>query len=122
MTGPLEASITLEEVFAVVSAKRVPLAPELAGYLTLEIAEGTSGVPGGIDTNHVYIGEEGSVALVRPKRDAAPGDAERSVREILKKLLDASGSHTPALAAASKKTTGGGIPQLVEELEAALIP
>ena len=122
MNGPLEASITLEEVFAVVVAKRVPLAPELAGYLTLEIAEGTSGVPGAVDTNHVYIGEEGSVALVRPKRDGAPGDAEQSVREILRRLLDASGSHTPALAAAAKRSTPNGIPQLVEELEAALIP
>ena len=38
----LESSITLEDVFVVVGAKRVPLAPELAGYLALEIAEGAA--------------------------------------------------------------------------------
>ena len=37
--GALDSSVTLDEVFAVVGSKRVPLAPELAGYLVLEIAE-----------------------------------------------------------------------------------
>jgi len=37
--GALDASVTLDEVFTVVVQKRVPLAPELAGYLVLEIAE-----------------------------------------------------------------------------------
>jgi hypothetical protein len=36
MAGALESSITLEDVFAMVGNKRVPLAPELAGYLALE--------------------------------------------------------------------------------------
>src|SRR6185503_20849507 len=38
------------------------------------------------------------------------------------KLLDASGSGTPALTAAAKRKPGNGLPALVEELEAALIP
>jgi hypothetical protein len=118
----LETSITLEEVFALVSAKRVPLAPELAGYLALEIAEGAGQAPGEIDPRTVYIGDEGSVALVRPKRADAPGDAETSLRSILQKLLDASGSQTPALAVAAKRSPGAGIAALVSELEAALIP
>ncbi len=118
----LDASITLEEVFAVVSTKRVPLAPELAGYLALEITEGAAGGPGEIDPKHVYIGDEGSVALVRPKRDNPQGDAESSIRAILQKLLDASGSQTPALGAAAKRASGGGVPSLSQELEAALIP
>ncbi len=118
----LDASITLEEVFAVVSTKRVPLAPELAGYLTLEITEGAGAGPGEVDPKHVYIGDEGSVALVRPKRDNPAGDAESSIRAILQKLLDASGSQTPALGAAAKRASGGGVPSLSQELEAALIP
>ena len=118
----LDASITLEEVFAVVSTKRVPLAPELAGYLALEITEGAAGGPGEVDPKHVYIGDEGSVALVRPKRDNPSGDAESSIRAILQKLLDASGSQTPALGAAAKRASGGGVPSLSQELEAALIP
>ena len=118
----LETSVTLEEVFGVVNAKRVPLAPELAGYLALEIAEGADAAGGDIDPRFVFIGEEGTVGLVRPKRDGATGSAEGSVRSILARLLESSGSQTPALGTASKRRAGGGLPSLVEELEAALIP
>jgi len=123
MSGPLESSITLDEVFAVVSAKRVPLAPELAGYLVLELAEGAGVAPGEVDPRQVYIGDEGTVALVRPKRaDAAEGATEESIRAILQRLLEATGSQTPALDAAAKRTPGAGIPSLSQELESALVP
>jgi hypothetical protein len=120
--GALDSSVTLEEVFAVVGAKRVPLAPELAGYLVLEIAEHANPSGGDVDPKSVFIGEEGTVALVKPKREAANGEAEISIRAMLSRLLDASGSLTPALAAASKRKSGGGLASLVEELETALIP
>lgn len=118
----LEASITLEDVFAVVGAKRVPLAAELAGYLALEIADGTDAGSGEVDPKTVFISEEGSVALVRPKRSVVIGDAEASVRFLLTRLLDAGGSSTPALGQAARRKPGNGLPALVEELEAALIP
>jgi len=118
----LESSVTLEDVFSVVEAKRVPLAPELAGYLTLEVADGSQAAGGEVDPRTVYISEEGTVALVRPKKDAPSGDAETSVRAILTKLLEASGSATPALTASAKRKAGAGLPALVSELEAALIP
>jgi hypothetical protein len=122
MSGALETSVTLEEVFAIVSAKRVPLAPELAGYLALEISEQADAAGGDIDPKFVFIGEEGTIGLVRPKRDAASGNAEGSIRAILSRLLEASGSQTPALGSASRRKATGGLPSLVEELEAALIP
>ncbi|MGA7118879.1 MAG: hypothetical protein WBY94_02215 [Polyangiaceae bacterium] len=120
--GALDASVTLDEVLAVVGAKRVPLAPELAGYLVLEIAEHADPIGGNIDPKSVFVGEEGTVALVKPKRDRKSGDAEASIREVLGRLLEASGSQTPALAAASKRKNGAGLPALAEELDAALIP
>lgn len=118
----LESSVTLEDVFSVVEGRRVPLAPELAGYLTLEVADGSQAAGGEVDPRTVYISEEGTVALVRPKKDAPVGDAETSVRAILAKLLEASGSATPALSASAKRKAGAGLPALVSELEAALIP
>jgi hypothetical protein len=118
----LDASVTLDEVLTVVGAKRVPLAPELAGYLVLEIAEHADPAGGDVDPKSVFVGEEGTVALVRPKRDGAGADAEASIRAALALLLEASGSHTPALAAASKRRNGAGLPALAEELQAALIP
>lgn len=119
--GALEQSVTLEDVFAIVASKRVPLAPELAGYLVLEIAEHADPQGGDVDPKSVFIGEEGSVALVK-RRDAPSGDAESSVRAILARLLESSGAQTPALAASSKRKSGAGLPALSEELEAALIP
>ena len=118
----LESSVTLEDVFSVVEGKRVPLAPELAGYLTLEVADGSQAAGGEVDPRTVYISEEGTVALVRPKKESPAGDAETSVRAILAKLLEASGSATPALTASARRKAGAGLPALVSELEAALIP
>ena len=124
MSGALESSVTLDDVFVVVGAKRVPLAPELAGYLTLEIAEGSAQALGDVDPRSVYIGEEGTVALVnRPRRDPPTGDTESSIRAVLARLLEASGSQTPGLgsvAGGGGRTPGMG--SLIEELEAALIP
>ncbi len=118
----LDASVTLDDVFAVVVARRVPLAPELAGYLVLEVAENADPAGGDVDPRSVFVGEEGTVALVKPRRESVSGDAETSIRAALARLLEASGSQTPALAAASKRKSGGGLRALAEELEAALIP
>ena len=121
----LDTSVTLDEVFQVVHAKRVPVAAELAGYLALEIAEGASAghvATFEIDPRAVYIGDEGSVALVRPRQDTASGDTEASVRSLLARLLDASGSKTPALGQVASRPSGAGLAVLVEELENALIP
>jgi hypothetical protein len=123
MASALDASVTLEDVFAVVSAKRVPLAPELAGYLILEIVDGADPAGGAIDPKSVFIGDEGTVALVRPRKDAASSeDAESSARALLARLLEASGSQTPALAATAKRRSGGGLRALASEVESALIP
>lgn len=104
-----------------VGTKRVPLAPELAGYLALEIAEGADDTDGDVDPRSVYIAEEGTVALVK-RRDPPAGDPEGSIRAILGRLLEASGSKTPALTAAARRRSMRNLRVLSEELEAALIP
>ena len=119
-TEPLDASVTLDEIFAVVAQKRVPLAPELAGYLVLELAEG-AGNAGEIDSRYVYVSEEGTVALVRGPQEPG-GDAETSLRRLLAKLLETAGAQTPSLASVARRRGGAGVGPLVEELEAALIP
>ncbi len=120
--GGIDGSVTLDEVFAVVGTKRVPLAPELAGYLVLEIAEHADPGGGEVDPKTVFIGQEGSVALVKVRREGPVEGTEASVRGTLARLLEASGTQTPALAAAAKRRSGGGLRALSEEIEAALIP
>jgi hypothetical protein len=123
--GALDSSVTLDEVFTVLATRRVPLAPELAGYLVLEIAEHADPNGGDVDPKSVFVSEEGTVALVKPRREAregAVGHAEASIRAMLVRLLEASGSQTAALAAAGKRKGAAGLPALAEELETALIP
>jgi hypothetical protein len=120
--GAIDASVTLDEVLTVVGTRRVPLAPELAGYLVLEIAEHADPGGGEVEPRSVFIGEEGSVALVKARREAEIEGAEASVRGMLARLLDASGTQTPALAATAKRRSGSGLQALAQEIEAALIP
>ncbi len=120
-SGGIEASVTLEEVIAVVSEKRVPLAPELGGYIVLEIAAQAEPRDGTIHASNVVLTEEGVLALVHP-RTAADGDPARAIRSLLQTLLGASGSTTPALTAVVRRSEPSSIASVAAELEAALIP
>lgn len=122
MSRALDESVTLDDITAIVAQKRVPLAPELAGYLALEIAEQCTKDASEVDPKQVYVSEEGSVAVVRSRKIAPEGGAEASIRALLGKLLDAAGSQTPALTAAARRKSGSGVATLVEDLEGALIP
>jgi hypothetical protein len=118
MPAALESSATLEEILLWVGSKRVAMAPELAGYLVLELVQSLGSQRGDLDV--VYIGEEGSVAPIVTLRDGS--DVEQSVRDILGRLLDAAATQTPALQAVAKKRSGGDIVALAAEIESALIP
>ena len=121
MTEPLDASVTVEEIFAVVTARRAPLAPELAGYLVLEVAESVDDSVGELDAARIHVGEEGTVAVVKPR--GGTGDTQAYLRRLLAKLLEASGTHTASLLSVAKRPAPGTtVETLVEELEAALIP
>jgi hypothetical protein len=119
MNTALDASVTLEDVLYFVGAKRVPMAPELAGYLVLELALSIGTQRGALDTRNVFVGEEGSVAAVF---GASAGDPEGTMRILLGKLLDAAGTQTPALAAIVKRASSGDLAAFGGEVEAALIP
>ncbi|HRH00943.1 MAG TPA: hypothetical protein PLR99_32090, partial [Polyangiaceae bacterium] len=123
MASALDASVTLEDVLTVVAAKRVPLAPELAGYLVLEVADGADPMGGAVEPRSVFIGDEGSVAVVRARRaEPTAQDAEASARSLLARLLEAGGSTTPALTATARRRSTGGLRALATEIESALIP
>jgi hypothetical protein len=70
--------VTLDEVFAVVGAKRVPLAPELAGYLVLEIAEHADPSGGDVDPEE---------RLRRRRRNGRAGQAESEMRAPARRKL-----------------------------------
>jgi hypothetical protein len=120
--GGLDASVSLDEVFAALATKRVPMAPELAGYLVLEIAERVDSSGGEVDPSRVFVGEEGTVVFIKRRGDASTGDAETSIRALLARLLLAGGVLTPGLSTAARRPSGSGLIALAGELETALIP
>jgi hypothetical protein len=110
----------LSEVLELVQARKVPLAPELAGYVVLEIAEGSTNANVVFDPSRIHLHEEGTATLLGAPQ---PGDGEGSLRELLGMLLEASGAQTPALAAIARKPSQAApLTILVQELESALIP
>ncbi len=123
MSDILASSITLDDILAVAHQKRVPIAPELAGYLTLELADAVNaGSATAIDPKTVYVSEEGSVAIVKPKGPGDGVDVETQLRNVLSDLLSVTGAQTSALTHVARKKSGGGVRALAAELEAALIP
>ncbi len=118
MSSPLDSSVTLGDALELVEARRIPIAPEVAGYLCLELAERALMQPGGLLPEGVFLGEEGSVAFVPHAEAEAP---DRFVRSLLHRLLEVSASRPPALWQCSTSTRPG-LEALVRELEAALIP
>lgn len=122
MSGAFDTAVSLADVLALVDAKRVPMAPELAGYLVLEVAGALGDGAGVVDPARVHVGEEGSVAVVRPRGEPVVGDPEQSLREVLGRLLAGSGAATSALHATARRAPGAGLDALVREIEAALIP
>lgn len=118
MSSPLDSSVTLGNALELVESRRIPIAPEVAGYLCLELAERALMQEGGLLPEGVFLGEEGSVAFV-PRSDGEVPD--QFVRTLLHRLLEVSASRPPALWQCSTSTRPG-LEALVRELEAALIP
>ena len=87
--------VTLDEVLAAAHAGLAPIAPELAGYVALAIADAASLDPRAIVARGVAISQEGRVALVEGAPKADPVEAERAVRGLLRALLASAGGTAP---------------------------
>ena len=114
--------LTLEQVISAARIRKAPLTPETAGYIVLAVADTIVVSPGVVRDRHVRIRVDGSVAVVGAERAEQPEQAERSVRQLLHRLLTVSVGSKPALLTCARRAQPAGLPHLVEELEAALIP
>jgi len=119
-----DGQVTLDEVFAAAAVRQASLVPETSGYLVLAIADASSRLPLLHDDRVVLLSTEGSVSLRRRGQIIAPEDAARVMRDVLARLLSVSAGTMPGLAAAAmpRVESDRGIDDLVEQLEAALIP
>ncbi|MBP9112225.1 MAG: hypothetical protein KBF88_05415 [Polyangiaceae bacterium] len=120
MKSPLDSAVTLESVLEFARARKVLIAPELVGYLALEILESIRPTPGRVDPATTFLSEEGTVAVMRT--EGGEQEAETSVRDLVRELLASSRASTPSLKAIVGKESGLGSRALYKELEAALVP
>jgi hypothetical protein len=114
-------SVTLSEVKRAAKAHRAPLAGESAGYLVLAIADQVLSAPRLVQATDIQLTEDGGLRVLSG-RASSDAEAELALRQALDALLLVASSGSAALTRASRRTSPLGLPALVRELEAALIP
>jgi hypothetical protein len=114
-------SVTLSEVKRAARAHRAPLAGESAGYLVLALADQVLSAPRLIEARDIQLTDDGGLRVLRGQASSET-DAELSLRRALDGLLLVASSGSAALMRASRRVSPVGLPGLVRELEAALIP
>ena len=111
-------SVTVSEILLAARGALAVVSSETAGYLVLGAAECLG--EGRLGLKSVYLDEGG--ALHVDWRGEPGGDAESSLRSLLKRLLETGRSPAPALLRVATTQERRGLPRLITEIEAALIP
>lgn len=114
--------VTVAEVIDAVRRRKALLAPETAGYLVLGAADQVAGAPALVDEHRCGVLVDGGRIVLKPAAPANQADAERALRRLLQRLLDASNGSAPALSTVAGLPAKGNVTILISELESALIP
>ena len=113
---------SLEHVLIAARQRRAPVSAETAGYLALAVADALVAAPAQVQPDQVLLAPEGAVQLSSSLRRGDSAAAAQSVRALLLQLLEVAAGSSPSLLACAQQTSRGGVPELIEQLEAALIP
>jgi len=116
------AGVKVSEILEAARRGRALLAPEIAGYLVLGAADLLSRAPIWLDEDHCGLLVDGGRVVVAPAPAAATAMAERALRDLLQRLLEAAAGRAPALNAVAYGAAKGDVTRLISELESALIP
>lgn len=113
-------SVNFKQIIIAGEHRLASVAGEVAGYLILAAADGLLSGPRDISYENILLDERGEVVF----GPAAPSDEEECalvLRELLGELLGVARPLPPALFRVIRRS-GGGLNELIRELEAALIP
>jgi len=116
------AGVKVAEVLDAARRGRAMLAPEIAGYLVLAAADQLAGAPVLLDEHRCGLLVEGGRVVLAPSPPSSAIESERTLRDLLRRLLDAASGRAPALTAVANGAAKGNVAVLVAELESALIP
>lgn len=122
MTQPM--TVEFAEVLEAARLGRARIAPEIAGYLALGVADALASQPLSIDLRSCLLNEEGAI-LVVPSASAdrvEPKESEAAIRGLLGSLLEVARGGGTMLPQVARRPSNADIPALVAEIEAALIP
>jgi hypothetical protein len=114
--------VKVSEVIDAARRGRALLAPEIAGYLVLGAADQLARAPALLDEHRCGVLVEGGRVVLAPSPPSSAIDSERTLRDLLKRLLEAASGRAPALYAVANGPAKGNVAVLVAELESALIP
>lgn len=124
----MSLEVTFAEVLAAAELGRARIAPEMAGYLALGVADALVGRPVVVDPRTCALDDEGTI-FIRPASTPVPSPGamqlEGAVRDLLGSLLEVSrggGGGANTLLAVARRTAVSDIGALIGEIEAALIP
>jgi hypothetical protein len=115
-------SVTIAEIIEVARNKRALLTPETAGYLVLNAVDRVIGSPVLVDEHLCSMNADGGHVTMLSRRVAHPLDAERGLRQLLRRLLEVSSGRAPALHHVASLPPRGDLAAFQGELESALIP
>lgn len=113
--------VTVAQALVVAERRQAALPAELAGSLVLSAADALVSSSLNVGAHELVVLDDGTVRVC----GGTPSDessSEKSLRDMLDKLLLCSSSVTPALLRASRRPSRGNIAELIRELEVALIP
>lgn len=113
-------SVSIAEIVAAVRAGEASLVSESAGYVVLGLADAAAKQARAFQPGDVGIDEQGDI--VCRGASASPEHAERRIRDLLGWLLAGARTPSPNLRRVAERPDAAGLPHLVVELEAALVP
>src|SRR5438105_14556836 len=112
--------VKVSDVIDAARRGRALLAPEIAGYLVLGAADQLARAPALLDEHRCGVLVEGGRVVLAPSPPSSAIDSERTLRDLLKRLLEAASGRAPALHAVANGPAKGNVAVLVAELESAL--
>ncbi|MCC7536634.1 MAG: hypothetical protein IT379_10495 [Deltaproteobacteria bacterium] len=115
----------LDELAAGLRRRQVPLPPEIAAFVALEVSEALLAGPAIVGPSEVVVGPDGSVSVFAPPASASTVDASKAVVSLLAMLLRQSRGTPAALSQMIERAQRGQAIELARlraELEALLIP
>lgn len=114
-------SVSLVEVMAAATERLAPLAGESAGHVVLAAADQVVESPRLVKASEVHLEPNGAVRLTGGVA-SDPVQSEQSLRSLLDALMLVAHSGGAGLMRAGRRPSTGDLPQLIKELEVALIP